>query len=78
MVQHLRAVDVFRDAHAYKLVETSISITTASRCSPPLSDVRSVESFSGSMGKVCAAVYTDVVLMHVAVDYKGNVVTTTM
>ena len=34
---------------------------TASRSSPSLSDVRSVESRSGSMGKTATPVYTDVV-----------------
>ena len=35
---------------------TVISMTTASRSSPSSSDVRSVESFSGSIGKISAAV----------------------
>jgi hypothetical protein len=42
---------------------TSISITIARRAWPSPRDVRSVESFSGSIGKIWAAVYTDVVLV---------------
>jgi len=41
---------------------TTNSTTTASRSSSRFSEVRSVESFSGSIGKISAAVYTEVVL----------------
>jgi len=41
----------------------SISITKETLSSPNPSEVRSVESFSGSMGKVPPAVYTEVVFM---------------
>src|SRR5215470_1501348 len=40
---------------------TVASMTRASLSSPAFSDVRSVESRSGSMGKIAAAVYTEVV-----------------
>ena len=44
-------------------------MTIASRPRPRSSDVRSVESFSGSIGKISAAVYTEVVLVaRVVVD----------
>jgi hypothetical protein len=39
-----------------------MSITTLSRSAPAASEVRSVESLSGNIGKICAAVYTEVVL----------------
>ena len=42
---------------------TTISTTIASRSAPSPSDVRSVESFSGSIGKISAAVYTEVVFV---------------
>ncbi len=38
-----------------------ISITRLTRSWPSDSEVRLVDSFSGSIGKICAAVYTDVV-----------------
>ncbi len=44
-------------------VATPISMTRASRSSPSPREVRSVESLSGSMGKISAAVYTEVVLV---------------
>jgi hypothetical protein len=50
------------DARSVPSVATFSSITTASRSSPGLSEVRSVESLSGSIGKISTPVYTDVVL----------------
>src|SRR5205823_884249 len=42
---------------------TVISTTTASRSPPSPREVRSVDSFSGSIGKTSAAVYTEVVFV---------------
>jgi hypothetical protein len=44
------------DAVSEPAEENTISITTARRSVSGLSEVRSVESFSGSIGKICAAV----------------------
>ncbi len=40
----------------------TMSTTTARRSSSWFKEVRSVDSFSGSIGKILAAVYTEVVL----------------
>ena len=49
------------------------SVTTAARSSPGTSDVRSVDSRSGSIGKTLAGVYTDVVfVLRVPVDRRAE------
>src|SRR5436190_6578700 len=49
------------DAPSSPSTETTISITTDNRSCCATSDVRSVDSRSGSIGKITAGVYTDVV-----------------